>query len=159
MHALNHTLERILLQADGRYLNIQELEVVERYVQTYATRLQTYEQLREHGDKLVVAALRKLMQVQPELVQQHGPRCKYDLTEVLRYIALAVLRDDETFFREQLLFWLDTVLLAHGRTENCVIVYRSLKDAVAKALPAANAQLIHPYLDSVIQSLGSHARS
>jgi hypothetical protein len=157
MHTLNHDLEKNVLDAEGRYLDAQGLYPLEAYVQSYATRLHAYQQIRENSEKLVIQALRKLAQTYPELIQQHGQRCKYDMTEVLRFIALAVLRIDETFFKEQMLVWLDTILLAHKRNSHCVIAYRNLQDAIAITLPGADANLVRPYLEIVIQTLQSHA--
>lgn len=157
MHTLNYTLDRNVVEADGRYLDSQELQPLEEYVQSYATRLETYQQLRDLGEKVVLMALRKLAITYPELVQQHGGRCKYDMAEVLRYIAIAILRDDETFFKDQMMVWLDTILLAHKRQAQCGQAYRNLQEAIATTLPAAAANLVRPYLDLIIQSLQAHA--
>ncbi len=157
MQMLNHTLERAIATADGRYLASQELMPLEQYVQTYRTRLEAYQYLRDNSDKLVLLALRKLAQVHPELIQQHGSRCKYDMNEVLRYVALSILRDDETFFREQMMSWLDTILVAHKRHAHCVVAYVALQDAIAAAFPAHVGSFVRPYLEIVLQSLQSHA--
>ncbi|MDX2228759.1 MAG: phycobilisome protein [Leptolyngbyaceae cyanobacterium bins.349] len=157
MHTLNYTLDQNILDADGRYLDSQELQPLEQYVQSYATRLDTYQQLRDHSEKLVLMALRKLATTYPELVQQHGGRCKYDMSEVLRYIAIAILRDDETFFKDQMMVWLDTILLAHRRQAQCGQAYRNLQEAIATSLTPAAMNLIRPYLDVITQSLQSHA--
>ena len=126
MQILNHTLDKNIVEADGRYLNTQELESLERYYESYKARLDAYQILRDRGDRLVIAALQKLSQTYPELIQQHGARCKYDMSEVLRYIAVSVLRDDELFFKEQMMVWLDTILLAHKRNTHCGLAYRYL---------------------------------
>jgi len=157
MYTLNHDFEKNVLQADGRYLEAHELFPMEKYVQSYAARLHTYQQIQENSEKLTLQALRKLAQTYPELIQQHGQRCKYDMTEVLRYIALSVLRDDEIFFKEQMMVWLDTILLAYKRNAFCVVAYRNLQEAIALTLPGAAANLIRPYLEIVIQTLQSHA--
>jgi len=156
MGILNHVLERAIAEADGRYLNTQELMPLEHYVQGYSHRLEVYQYLRDNSDKLVLFSLRKLAQAHPDLVQKHGPRCKYDMTEVLRYIALSVLRDDETFFREQMMSWLDTILVAHKRHSACVVAYKALQEAVNSTFPAQATTLIRPYLELVIQTLQSH---
>jgi hypothetical protein len=153
MHTLNHTLENNFLEADGRYLSIQELEPLERYCQSYRMRMEAYQLLSDRSERLVMTSLQKLAQTYPELIQQHGPRCKYDMTEVVRYIAVAVLRDDELFFKEQMMVWLDTILLAHKRNEHCGLAYRYLQEAIATTIPAPAASLIHPYVETVIQSL------
>jgi hypothetical protein len=157
MYGLNHTLEKNVAAADGCYLDAQSLRPLEQYLQSYTARLHAYEQLRDGSEQLILQSLRKLSQAYPELVQQHGPRCKYDMTEVLRYLALAVLRDDDIFFKETMVSWLDTVLLAHKKTAHCVAAYRHLQEAIATTLPASDAMLVRPYLDLVIQALQSHA--
>lgn len=157
MHTLNYTLNKHVVDADGRYLDAHELYPLENYVHSFATRLDAYQKLRDHGDKLVIQALRKLAQTYPELIQEHGARCKYDMTEVLRYMALSILRDDEVFFKEQMMVWLDTILLAHKRHSHCVTAYRNLDAAIASAFPQPIATLVHPYLNLVMQSLESHA--
>lgn len=156
MRTLNHTLNKHILEADGCYLGAQELYLLEQYVQSYAARLDTYQKLHEHGEKLVLLALRKLAQDYPDVIRQHGARCKYDMTEVLRYIALSVLRDDESFFKEHMMVWLDTILLAYKRNSHCGVAYRHLQDAIAANFSAPDANLIRPYLDLIIYSLQSH---
>lgn len=157
MHTLNHTLEEKVIDADGCYLDGQALRSFEQFVQSYALRLETYQNLRDKSQTLVVHSLRKLAQSYPELIQKHGQRCQYDMTEVLRYLALSILRDDETFFKEQMMAWLDTILLAYKRNEHCTIAYRYLQDAINASLPPSNSMLVRPYLDYVTTILHSHA--
>lgn len=157
MNTLNHTLEQHILDAEGRYLNAQELSPLEHFIQSYTARLEAYQHLRDQSDKLVLQVLRKLAQTYPDLIQKHGQRCKYDMGEVLRYIALSILRDDEVFFKEQMMSWLDTILVAHNRTAHCATAYRYLQEAVNATLPATSSNFVRPYLDIVLLSLQSHA--
>ncbi|MBC6422826.1 MAG: phycobilisome protein [Hormoscilla sp. SP5CHS1] len=137
MHTLNHTLEQSLIEADGRYLNSTELYPLEQYIRSYTTRLETYQQLGKHSEKLVIQALRKFAQAYPELIRQHGGSCKYDMSEVLRYIALSILRDDELFFKEQMMLWFDTIMRAYKKTNHYTTAYRYLQKAVDATLPPA----------------------
>ena len=157
MQTLNHTLDRNVFDADGCYLDAQGLKPLEQYLQTYATRLEAYQQLRDQSQALVQQALKKFEQAYPDLIQKHRQRCQYDMAEVLRYIALSILRDDEVFFKEQMMSWLDTILLAHKRNSHCMMAYRNLQEAINANLPPASSSLIRPYLDSVILTLQSHA--
>lgn len=157
MQTLNHALEEKIVRADGGYLDAQGLRSFEHYAQSYPVRLETYQNLRDKSPALIVQALRKLAQTYPELVQKHGQRCQYDMTEVVRYIALSILRDDETFFKEQMMVWLDTILLAHKKQNHCTVAYRFLQDAISASLPPAHSALIRPYLDCVITTLQAHA--
>ncbi len=157
MSSLNHAIDEAVLEADGRYLNTQELHPLEQYLHDYANRLAAYQQLRDQSDKLVLQTLRKMGQTYPDVIQQHGSRCKYDMSEVLRYIALSVLRDDEVFFKEQMTVWLDTILLAYKRTGHCATAYRYLQEVINSTLPAGVGSLVRPYIDIVVMVLQSHA--
>lgn len=157
MQVINHTLARKILDADGRYLGTQELNTLEQYLQSYATRLEVYQQLRDQSNDLIGQALKRLGQAYPDLINKQGQRCQYDMSEVLRYAALSILRDDETFFKEQMVSWLDTILMAHKKHAHCASAYRYLQDAINAALPPSSSSLVRPYLEGVILSLQSHA--
>ncbi len=156
MDYLNSAVANQLRRSDGRYLSLGELGVFEQYLQSYQLRLQAYGILRTQGEALVMQSLRRMAQTYPELIQAHGPRCKYDMTEVLRYIALAVLRDDVEMFKEQMFSWLDTVLVAYKRNLQCSTAYRYLQEAIGAQVPEI-ASLTRPYLEILIESLQSHA--
>lgn len=157
MYILNRTLEKNIIEADGRYLSTQELYPLEQYLRSYTARLEAYQQIQQHSEKVVLQALRKFALAYPEIIQKHGPRCKYDMSEVLRYMALSILRDDETFFKEQMMSWLDTILLAHKKNSHCATAYQYLKEAIDANLPSNCSSLLYPYLDGVILILKSHA--
>jgi hypothetical protein len=157
MYTLNHTLEKNVIEADGRYLNAKEITALEQYAQGYATRLTAYQEVRDHSKQLVVQALTHLFKAYPDLLQSHKQRCVYDMSETLRYIALSILRDDEVFFMEALMSWLDTILLAYKKTGPCAIAYRHLQDAVEQHLSPNTASFVRPYLERVRQGLEAHA--
>lgn len=153
MPALNHTLEQRILDADGRYLSPEELRSLEQYVNSYAMRLETYQKLSQNSDAIVLSALKKFARVHPEIIQQSGKRCQYDMGEVLRYIALSILRDDEFLFLEKVMFWLDTVLRAHRKQAACSKAYQYLQEAIEESLSPSNCDLIRPYINIVLTSL------
>jgi hypothetical protein len=157
MYTLNHSIEKNVIASDGAYLDAHGLHPLEQYLQSYTARLGAYHHLRDESPKYVLQALQKLGQAHPDLIKTHGKRCQYDMTEVVRYIALSVLRDDETFFVEQMMSWLDTIILAHKRTNQCASAYRYLQEIMEASLPPAESSLIRPYLDKVISSFQSHA--
>ncbi|MBD2100871.1 phycobilisome protein [Leptolyngbya sp. FACHB-261] len=156
MFTLNHKLREVIADADGRYLSTGELLPLEQYAQTFEHRSQAYESLRDHAEPLIAEALGRLGQAYPELIKQHGSRCQYDMGEVVRYIALSILRDDEVFFKEEMLAWLDTILVSMKRNEHCAKAYRFLQEAIGQRLPERSTAVIRPYLDVLIQTLESH---
>ncbi|MDJ1183734.1 hypothetical protein [Roseofilum casamattae] len=156
MQTLNRDLETKLIEADGRYLTGQELYPLEQYFQSYKIRLETYEMLSSHSEKLAIETLRQAAREYPELIRQHGARCKYDMTAVVRYIALSILRNDEVFFKEQMMFWLDTMLTAYKRSNHCTRIYDYLQKEVNALLPARCSSLIDPYIKIIMMTLNSH---
>ncbi len=157
MFTINHALEDAVNEADGRYLNSREMMPLEQYLQSFENRLTAYESLRDHAEALVLEALMNMNQAYPDLIRQHGARCKYDMSEVLRYIGASILRDDETYFKEEMLSWLDTILVSMRRQEHCATAYRLLEKSVIQHLPEKSANQVRPYLELVVQVLESHA--
>ncbi|MBE9100432.1 phycobilisome protein [Vacuolonema iberomarrocanum] len=156
MYTFNHDIDQCFLDADGAYLDARGLQMFESFAQTYSQRLETYNALREQNASLVQGALKKMSQMYPGLMQRHGKRCQYDMSEVVRYMALAILRDDEVFFKEMMMSWLDTVLVAYKHHNHCATAYRLLQEMVDTQMPESR-MVVRPYLDSVISILQSHA--
>jgi hypothetical protein len=156
METLNYAISQLVLNADGRYLDDQEISVLEQYASNHARRLDAYQQLREKGDMLITIALRKLAQSQPELVQRNGTKCKQDMGHVVRYVALAILRDDEVFFKERILIWLDTILLAHKHNGHAARAYQHLLGVMTANLSEASMRLIRPYVELIVETFQAH---
>lgn len=152
MPALNHKLQQILLDADGRYLSSEELRPFEDYVKTYENRLSTYQVLSKYSNEFVLSALKQFARLHPDIIKKSGKRCHYDMTQVLRHIALCILIDDEIIFRETMMIWLDTMIRAHRKQEACYKAYQFLQDAMNHRLPESSRQLVAPYTALVLES-------
>lgn len=157
MYTLNSTLEQNFLEADGRYLNDQEIASYESYLKSYNTRLEAYRTLRESSSELVATVLDQLGDKQPEVFRKDVAKCKYDMTEVLRYMATAILRDDVTFFKDEMLSWLDTMLRSVKHNDTAAVAYQELKKQVKEKLSPQVGEVICLYLDTVIVTLQSNA--
>jgi len=153
MPVLNHQLNQSFIDADGRYLSSDELRPLETYVETYQKRLAAYQSLSQHSDELVLAALKKFARVHPEIIKRSGKRCQYDMAQVLRYIALCILLDDEFMFREKMIFWLDTMLRAHHKQEACCKAYQHLKEVVRETLPGDVSEQVTPFINIIFESM------
>jgi len=153
MPALNHQLNQSLIDADGRFLSSDELRPLETYVETYQKRLTAYQSLSQHSDTLVLGALKKFARVHPEIIKHSGKRCQYDMAQVLRYIALCILLDDEFMFREKMIFWLDTMLRAHHKQEACCKAYQHLKEVVQETLPGPVSEQVTPFINIIFESM------
>jgi hypothetical protein len=109
--------------------------------------------LRDRADEITIKALKLLAQQYPELVQKQLQRCKYDMSNVMRYTSLSILRDDELFFREALMDWLANIINSYQIAKECSTAYRLMQSVVDEMLPAECASLVKPYSDMAIAAL------
>jgi len=150
---MNTLLERCIHEADGRYLTDSELGTLDAYVSTYAVRMQTYTILQEKSESFILASLQQLAQTDAQTVRQHKDKCVRDMVCVMRAIAVAILRDDEQAFRDELLLWLQNILAALHKEQQSSRAYRLLQDVIRKEMPEESAKLVNYYLDEFIAAL------
>ncbi|WP_353772007.1 phycobilisome protein [Okeania sp. SIO2G5] len=156
MYTINHKFSETCIAADGRYLNASEIQSLEKYISTYKGRLNAYQSLHTNSNQIVLGSLKKLAKKYPDLIRSKGKRCHYDMTTTLRYMALSVLRDDETFFQDSVVIWLDSVLVAHQKHHHCAEAYRYLLEEMSQQLSGSALNFVRPYTDSIIQLFESH---
>ncbi len=151
--AINRTLEESMLSIERSHLSNTDIYRLEGFAHGFATRVKTYNLLRDNAGAIVDRTLQFLSQAHPTLMAKHSARCKYDMSEVLRYMALAILRDDERFFSEQMMDWLSTVLHSYQVTKECAMAYRKMHETIERLLPPECAILTKPYFDVVLTLL------
>lgn len=151
-------LERLSLEADGRYASDAELQFLTDYVQSFHLRSQTYLKFQELESMLVQQAYIKMRSINPALFNygntEIGTKWKQDTVRVLRYTAVAVLMNDSDTFRERFLLWFQTVMKAFGVQQSCDVTYQVLQALVKQHFSPPQAQLICPILELTRQSLG-----
>lgn len=156
---MNNLLEKNIRAADGRYLSDNELQPLQDYFTTFAARMETYCLLGVHAEKLILQALEKVAQTDRATLQQHHHLCKRDITCVLQSAALAILKDDEAGFTEQLIMWMQNIMTALKKEAQSARAYRALQEVITANLPATNALLVNHYLERFIDALmtsGAH---
>lgn len=150
---MNTLLERCIREADGRYLTDNELGTLDAYVSTYATRMQIYTILQEKSESFILEALHRLAQTDAQTVRQHKDKCVRDMVCVMRAIAVAILRDDEQAFRDELLLWLQNILAALHKEQQSSRAYRLLQNVIQEEMPSECAELVNYYLGEFIAAL------
>ncbi|TYQ27104.1 phycocyanin [Pseudanabaena sp. UWO310] len=153
MLTMNRTLDEKIAVIDRVYLNDSDIYNLERFASGFSLRVKTYNLLRDRADEITIRALQLLAQQYPELVQKQLQRCKYDMSNMIRYASLAVLRDDELFFREALMDWLANIINSYQIAKECSTAYRLLQTVIDERLPAECAALVKPYSDMAVSSL------
>ncbi len=153
MLTMNRTLEEKVGVVDRVYLTDTDLVNLERFANSFSIRVKTYNLLRDNCDEIIVQSLKLLAQQYPELVQKQLQRCKYDMSNMIRYTSLSVLRDDELFFRETLMDWLANIINSYQIGKECSTGYRLFQTVIEKMLPAECAALVKPYSEMAINTL------
>jgi hypothetical protein len=147
------TLHQAILHAEDRFLNDQELQGLERYVDSFEVRYRAYQLLSQRADELVMQALKVFAQTYRSEVETHGAKCKRDMGYVLQYIARAILMDDAEVFKQDFALWMENITRAVHNGRSAAQAYGCLKGQIQTALPAQYSALVVPYLDDLIMTL------
>jgi len=150
---MNRVLEEKISDVHRVYLTDTELVNLERFANSFSVRVRTYNLLRDRTDEITIQALKLLAQQYPELVQKQLQRCKYDMSNMIRYASISILRDDELFFRETLMDWLANIINSYQISKECSAAYRLLQTAVDSLFPSECAAMFKPYTDMAIAAL------
>ena len=153
MLTVNRTLDEKIADVDHIYLTDSDLFNLERFANSFSVRVKTYNLLRDRADEITIRTLKLLAQQYPELVQKQLQRCKYDMSNVMRYTSLSVLRDDEVFFSETLMDWLANIINSYQVAKECSTAYRLLQSVIDEMFPPECAALVKPYSDMAISAL------
>lgn len=153
MLTMNRTLDEKVKSVDHNYLTDIDLLNLERFANSFSVRVKTYNLLRDQGDEITVRVLKLLAQQYPELVQKQLQRCKYDMSNVMRYVSLSVLRDDELFFRENLMDWLANIVNSYQVGKECSTAYRLCQTVIDQMFPPECSALVKPYSNMAIATL------
>ena len=153
MLALNSQLDDLIAQSEGRYLSSSELQGTKNYLQTVLERSKIYELLTDKSDALVRLALKKFMAKHSDIMKKHGKRCYYDMTCVMRYMALSILLDDEQFFKDSVSLWQTNILSAYQKQNPCLVCYRCLQEVINENLPIKITKYIDPYMQIMLEAL------
>lgn len=153
MLTINRTLDEKIGTVDRIYLTDTDLVSLERFASNFSLRVKTYNLLRDHSDEIVLQTLKLLAQQYPELVHKQLQRCKYDMSNMIRYTSLSILRDDELFFRETLMDWLANIINSYQVGKECATAYRLFQNVIDELLPKESSSLVKPYSDMSIAAL------
>lgn len=153
MLTMNRILDEKARGIESVYLTDIDLLSLERFASSFSLRVKTYNFLRDRADEIMMRSLKLLAQQYPELVQKQLQRCKYDMSNVIRYISLSILRDDELFFRETLMDWLANIISSYQVAKECSTAYRLMQSVIDEMLPAECAAMIKPYTEMSTSSL------
>jgi hypothetical protein len=146
---MNTRLETIFSDAEGRYLQGAEERALLDYAESVPSRLAATKAVEAAEDTIIDETLAEIWSRHPDFEHKHPAakdRARRDITLVLRYAALAMLRNDETLLTERLLYWLATILAAQNMTTVVDTAYRTLALRTEANIAPEHTARMAPYL-------------
>ena len=146
-------IEAVFDEAENRYLKPEELKEVTHYVASLPDRVDAYRAARD-------SELTVMQQVADQL-QADLPNASVDAIEqslkngilVLRYCAMSVLLDDETFVQTRLLNWLAESIQGQNARAIESLIYPLMTQHLAQALTPKQMKFLEPLLTAAQSAL------
>ncbi|KAM3090051.1 phycobilisome protein [Phormidesmis sp. 146-35] len=152
-------MQRLSLEAEGRYATDEELSFLTDYVRSFELRVQTYQKLQGCEALIMQQVQAKMQAIDPALFRSGNDditiKWKRDTLRVLRYSAVAMLVDDPETLRERFLFWFQTIMRAFGAQRSCNVTYTVMQEVVKQHLSPAQANVFLPILEVNRRMLGT----
>lgn len=150
-------LESVFDEAENRYLKPEELGLLSHYVSSLPDRLETYRVLRDRELEIMQQVADNLVASLPNEAQAHLERTIRNGLLVLRYCAMGMLLEDETFVQGRIQGWLKETIQAYETPHIEAKLYALLTQFLMQSLTTAQMALLQPML-ALAQAtlLGSH---
>lgn len=145
-------IEALLDQAENRFLKPEEITAFKRQAATLSQRLKIYEFLRDKEESIFQPVANKLQETFPDEKQETLERSLKHWLLVLRYCAMAMLLNDQTFLEQRLLDWLSGLVEAHQTQKLEATVCNLLQVRIKELLSEQARAILEPFLDQA-QSL------
>ncbi|MCS6812843.1 MAG: hypothetical protein NZ772_04625 [Cyanobacteria bacterium] len=139
-------IEAIFDEAENRYLKPEELTVLNQYVDSLPARLEVYQVLRDRELEIMQPVADQLQAQLPSAKSNDLERSLKNALLTLRYCAMAMLLNDESFVQERLLSWLKQKAQLYNTQEIDTVLYRLLDEKLGQFLNPAQIGLLSPFL-------------
>ena len=153
---MNHKIDTMFSNAEGRYLEpVEQAELID-YASTLELRLEAMRALQEHEAQIVAACVDDMLAELPDLHQRHvevREKSIRDMTLVLRCCAMAMVRDSSDYLDQRLLPWFRTILKAFEMQQAAQVAYGALVARSQEQLEPAHFALMSPFLEQTLEGL------
>jgi hypothetical protein len=152
-------LNRLSIDADGRYASDAELKFLQDYLDSFDLRVSAYEKIRNNEEKIINQLAAKAMAANPKIFFKgsvdHTAICRRDRAHVLRISSAAMLLDELENLRDGFLCWYRTIIQAFNDQMPAQITYQMLGEIVSQYLTPEEMSLIRPALELNKSILGA----
>lgn len=154
-------IEAIFDQAESRYLNPEELNLINEYVDSLPERLETYRTVRDRELELMQQVADQVQAAMPQEKIENLERSIKNALLLLRYCSMGMLLNDESFVQERLLNWLRGTMSVYNTQAIDTTLYRLLNQRLSQTLSPNQMSLLTPFLsmaqNTLLQSTPSPA--
>ncbi|MGF1495997.1 MAG: hypothetical protein ACFB8W_04115 [Elainellaceae cyanobacterium] len=140
-------------EAENRYLKPNELDILNHYVESLPDRLETYRHLRDQEVSVMQQVVEQLEQQFPNEKTEVLERCLKNALLVMRYSAMGMLLNDESFLQNRLISWLEETVKVFNTQALDTALYRLLNQRLSETLTPNQLRLIQPHLTMAERAL------
>ncbi len=137
-------LEALFEEAENRYLATQELTVLSQYVESLPLRLDTYRILRDQELPIMQHVADQLQAEMPQATTVDLERSIRNGLLCMRYVAIAMLLNDESYLQKQLNEWITKTIKVYNTQQIDATLYRLLGNRLAQTLAPNQLTLVQP---------------
>lgn len=139
-------IEALFDEAENRYLNSEELGVINHYVDSLPTRIDAYRTLRDRELEVMQWVADQLQAELPQVPIANLERSIKNALLLLRYCAMGMLLQDHNFVQDRLLNWLMKTVSAYDTAAIDAVLYRLLNQHLAATLSSEHMELLGPFI-------------
>jgi hypothetical protein len=145
---MNTEIKDLIERAQDRYLETEELDLLEDYIQSLPERIDLYKLLRDRELDIMQSVADRTEGELPQIVAADLERGIKNLILVTRYCAMGMLLNDEDFIKVRLLKWLEQIVSQFDMRSLNDTLYKSLNQVLKEELSAEQLGLLQPSITS-----------
>lgn len=154
---MNHDIQTMLTACEGRYPTRAEQAMLRDWASRLDGRLAAVEEIHARENAIISTTVDEVLRAYPDLekrVKHARQCCARDLTLVLRYCTLAMLRGDAKYLEDALLTWMATILRGVGFAPQFIAdTYQTLTRVAARELSPSTMEQLRSYLEQCVTGL------
>ena len=142
-------LTELLVQAENRYLQTEELQGFKSYAETLAQRLKIYEFLRDREVMIFQPIADQVPKLFPQEKEERLEQILQQWILILRHSAMAMLLNDSEYLKQRVIEWLSGLIKAHNPQSIDSQIYQLLLARLNELLSPKAIIFLQPFLEQV----------
>ncbi|MFM6192608.1 MAG: phycobilisome protein [Planktothrix sp.] len=142
-------LTELLVQAENRYLQTEELQGFKSYAETLAQRLKIYEFLRDREVMIFQPIADQVPKLFPQEKEERLEQILQQWILILRHSAMAMLLNDSEYLKQRVIEWLSGLIKAHNTQSIDSQIYQLLLARLNELLSPKAIIFLQPFLEQV----------